>query len=397
MDLVGQVGTPVFIYDEEHLRRRCREAVGAWGDGAAYASKAFLCKAMAAAAGEEGMYIDVSTGGETFVALQAGVPGWRLVLHGNNKSEDELRSALAAGVGRIVVDSFDEIARLERICPELGVRPAVLVRVTPGVEAHTHEFVMTGQDDSKFGFGLPSGAAAEAVTRLYRPDSPVALVGIHAHIGSQVFVTESFTKAVQVLAPFVIPLGLPELCLGGGLGVPYVEGETAPTITEWARTLKQACADAGIPPTTRITAEPGRAIVAGAAITCYRVGTIKPLPNYRTYVAVDGGMSDNPRPVLYGSGYEAFLPRAVNAPRPQIVNVVGKHCESGDVLVRDAKVPADMVVGDILATPVTGAYGHSMASNYNKVRRPPVVFVRDGRARIVVRRETYDDLLHLEA
>ena len=397
LDLVGQVGTPVFIYDEEHLRRRCREAVVAWGDGVAYASKAFLCKAMAAVAGEEGMYIDVSTGGETFVSLQAGVPAWRLVLHGSNKSEDELRSALAAGVGRIVIDSFDEISRLERLAPELGVRPAVLVRVTPGVEAHTHEYVMTGQEDSKFGFGFASGAAAEAVARLHRPESPVALVGIHAHIGSQVFAAESFTKAVQVLAPFVIPLGLPELCLGGGLGVPYVEGETAPTITEWARTLKQACAQAGIPPTTRITAEPGRAIVASAAITCYRVGTIKPLPNLRTYVSVDGGMSDNPRPVLYGSGYEAFLPRSVNAPRPQVVNVVGKHCESGDVLVRDARVPADLVVGDVLATPVTGAYGHSMASNYNKVRRPPVVFVRDGRARVVVRRETYDDLLHLEA
>jgi diaminopimelate decarboxylase len=399
LEIVKQVGTPVFVYDEEHLRRRCREAVAAWGDGVAYASKAFLCKAMAALAAEEGMALDVSTGGETFVAMQAGVPAGRLVLHGNNKSGDELRSALAVGVGRIVVDSFDEIARLERLTAELRVRPSVLVRITPGVEAHTHEYVRTGQEDSKFGFGLASGAAAEAVARLGRLAGAglVDIAGIHCHIGSQIFAAESFEKTVEVLAPFVIPLGLPELNVGGGLGVPYVEGETAPSITEWALAIRKGCAAAGIPASVRLTAEPGRSIVAGAAITCYEVGTIKQIPGVRTYVAVDGGMSDNPRPVLYGSGYEAFLPRATKDPRPQPVTVVGKHCESGDVIVRDARLPADLVVGDVLATPVTGAYGHSMASNYNKVRRPPVVFVRNGRMRVVVRRETYDDLLHLEA
>jgi diaminopimelate decarboxylase len=398
LEIVKQVGTPVFIYDEEHLRRRCREAVSAWGDGVAYASKAFLCKAMARVASDEGMCVDVSTGGETFVALQAGVPAARLVLHGNNKSRDELRSALGVGIGRIVVDSFDEIARLEHLTAELRVRPSVLVRVTPGVEAHTHEYIRTGQEDSKFGFGLASGAAGEAVARLGRMAEAglVDLVGIHAHIGSQIFAAESFTKTIELLAPFAIPLGLPELNVGGGLGVPYVEGETAPTITEWALAIRKGCAAAGIPESTRITAEPGRSIVAGAAITCYEVGTIKPIPGVRTYVAVDGGMSDNPRPVLYGSGYEAFLPRATTAARPQVVSVVGKHCESGDVIVRDARVPADLAVGDILATPVTGAYGHSMASNYNKVRRPPVVFVAGGRFRVVVRRESYDDLLHLE-
>jgi diaminopimelate decarboxylase len=393
IDLAEQVGTPLFVYDEAHLRARCREAVAAWGDGVAYASKAFLCKAMAALAHEEGMWLDVATGGELYVALAAGVPAGRLVLHGNNKSEDELAYAVEVGVGRIVVDSFDEIDRLQRIAADR--RPAVLARITPGVEAHTHEYVRTGQDDSKFGFGLSSGAATEAVQRL-RASSGVELVGIHAHIGSQVFVVDSFVKAVEVLAGFFIPLGLPELCVGGGLGVAYVEGESAPSITEWAAAVRAACDRFGIPPSTRITAEPGRAVVAGAALTVYRVGTIKALPGLRTYVSVDGGMSDNPRPVLYGSGYEAFLPRATTVERSRTVTLVGKHCESGDIIVRDARVPADLTVGDLLATPVTGAYGHSMASNYNKVPRPPVVFVADGQARVVVRRETCADLTRLD-
>jgi diaminopimelate decarboxylase len=395
--LCRELGTPIFIYDEEHLRRRCREAVAAWGPGVAYASKAFLCRAMAQLAHEEGMGIDVSTGGELHVALAAGVPAARLVLHGNNKSDAELSRALDVGVGRIVVDSFDEIGRLERLAPGCAGRPRVLVRVTPGIEAHTHEYVMTGQDDSKFGFGLSSGAAAEAVARLQRAGSPVALVGVHAHIGSQVFALDSFEKAIAVLAGFFSPLGLDELCIGGGLGAPYVAGESAPTITEWAGAVRAAATAAGVGPRVRLIAEPGRAVVAGAAVTCYTVGTIKEIPGVRTYLSVDGGMSDNPRPVLYGSGYEAFLVRATDAPRPRTVSVAGKHCESGDVIVRNAQVPADVAVGDVLATPVTGAYGHSMASTYNKVPRPPVVFVRDGTCRVVVRRETLDDLLALDA
>ncbi len=395
LDLVERHGTPVFIYDEEHLRQRCREAVAAFGDGVAYASKAFLCKAMATLAFEEGMCIDVSTGGELHVALASGVPGERLVLHGNNKSTAELTAAVEADVGRIIVDSFDEIDRLEALAMA-GAEVSVLIRVTPGVEAHTHEYVMTGQEDSKFGFSIASGAAAEAVARIDRL-AGIDLVGVHAHIGSQIFLLDSFRKEVEVLARFFGPLGLPELCIGGGLGVPYVEGEEAPTIMEWAANVREACGHSGIADDTRLTAEPGRSIVAAAAMTVYRVGTIKDLPGIRTYVAVDGGMSDNPRPVLYGSGYEAFLPRSVDAPRPRSVTVVGKHCESGDVIVRDACVPADLEVGDLLATPVTGAYGHSMASNYNKVPRPPVVFVRDGHDRVVVRRENNDDLLRLDA
>jgi diaminopimelate decarboxylase len=394
LDLAQRHGTPVFVYDELHLRERAREAVAAFGDGATYASKAFLCRAMARLVAEEGMGIDVATGGELHVALSAGVPPGRITLHGNNKSEAELGMALAAGVGRVVIDSFEEIARIERVVAEHGVgHPKVLVRVTPGVEAHTHEYVMTGQDDSKFGFGLASGAAAEALDRV-GSSGAMELVGVHAHIGSNIFVLSGFEKAVEKLAPFVVPLGLPELCLGGGLGVAYVEGEEAPTIAEWSGVLHRACTAAGI--TSKIKVEPGRSIVAGAAVTLYRVGTIKDLPGIRTYVSVDGGMSDNPRPVLYGSGYEAFLPRAVEADRPLVATIVGKHCESGDVLVRDAHLPGDLAVGDVLATPVTGAYGHSMASNYNKVPRPPVVFVRDGSYRVVVRREALDDLLWLD-
>ena len=393
VDLAAEFGTPVFVYDEQHMRVRCREAVDAFGPDVAYATKAFLCLAMARLVHEEGMHLDVATGGEMHVARAAGVPPSDLVLHGNNKSMTELREALEIGVGRVVIDSVDEIDRIEALVGDGAPRPTVLVRVTPGIEAHTHEFVQTGQNDSKFGFGLASGAAVAAVARL-RASPAVDLVGLHAHIGSQVFVADSFHQAVEVMAPFVVEQGLPELSIGGGLGVPYVTGEEAPTITQWAAAVLDGCREAGIE--ARVTAEPGRAIAAAAAVTLYTVGTVKDLPGIRTFVAVDGGMSDNPRPVLYGSGYETFLPRAVEAERPRTIRLVGKHCESGDLLVREGQVPADLAVGDVLATPVTGAYGHSMGSNYNKVLRPPVVFAKDGNARLVVRRETPEDLLRLD-
>ncbi len=392
-DLVREFGTPLFVYDEEHLRARCREAVDTFGDGVSYAGKAFLCLAMARLVHEEGMHLDVATGGEMHVALRAGMPAERLVLHGNNKSEAELQRARDVGVGRIVVDSFDELDRLDRLHAADGLQPRVLLRATPGVQAHTHEFVQTGQVDSKFGFGVAAGDLGKAVERAAASPS-VELVGVHTHIGSQIFVAAFFRQAIDVIAPWVRDLDLPELSLGGGLGVPYVAGEEAPTLSQWGRVVIDACREAGI--RAQVTAEPGRVIAARAAVTLYTVGTVKDIPGVRTYVAVDGGMSDNPRPVLYGSGYEAFLPRAVDAPRPRTVTVVGKHCESGDVLVRDARVPADLRVGDILATPVTGAYGHSMGSNYNKVPRPAVVFASDGDARLVVRRETEDDLLRLD-
>lgn len=393
-DLVATHGTPLFVYDETHLRARCREAVAAFGPGVSYASKAFWCLAMAHLVTEEGMSVDVSTGGELHVALAGGVPPERITLHGNNKSVGELTRALEVGVGHIVVDSFDEMDRIERLVPALGTpAPEVLLRVTPGVEAHTHSYVRTGQDDSKFGFTLSSGLAADAVARAEASDA-MELVGIHMHIGSQVFVAGFFAEAVGAIAPFYASLGLQELSIGGGIGVAYVAAEHAPTITEWADAVHTAVAAHGID--AHVTAEPGRSIAAAAAVTVYTVGTIKELPGLRTYVSVDGGMSDNPRPVLYGSGYEAFLARAVDAERPRRVRIVGKHCESGDIVVDDGYLPADTAVGDQLVTPVTGAYGYAMASNYNKVPRPAVVFVADGAAREVIRRETFDDLTRLD-
>ncbi|MEY2553278.1 MAG: diaminopimelate decarboxylase [Ilumatobacteraceae bacterium] len=391
LDVAEEFGTPVFIYDEEHLRARCREAVAAFGPGrAVYATKAFLCKAMARLAYDEGMLLDVASGGEMYVALAAGVPADALTFHGNNKSVEELRAAIIAGVRHIVVDSFDELDRLDALHAEGLPTPAVLARITPGVHAHTHEFVATGQDDSKFGFNLGNGEAQRAVDRMRRSDS-VDLVGLHCHIGSNVFAASNFAKAAEVMAGFAVPLDLPELVLGGGLGVAYVMGEEAPTLAQWGNVLLDACGALGV--RSRVSVEPGRAIVAAAAITVYTVGTIKDIPGVRTYMAVDGGMSDNPRPVLYGSGYEAFLPADVTAPRTRQARLVGKHCESGDVLIFDALLPVATTVGDILATPVTGAYGHSMASNYNMLTRPPVVFVADGRPRLVVRRQTMEDLV----
>jgi diaminopimelate decarboxylase len=391
LSLAAEHGTPLFVYDEAHLRNRCREAVDVLGpDGAIYATKAFLCRAMARLAHEEGMRLDVATGGELHVALAAGVPAHRLVLHGNNKSTRELQAALTAGVGRIVVDSDDELDRIESLVAHGAPPPRVLLRVNPGIEVHTHEHVRTGNLDSKFGFPLPTGQALDAVERV-QASASMELVGLHLHIGSQVFSVANFLDGLAAVAPFVVDLDLPELVVGGGLGVAYVAGEDAPTITEWASAVLGACRDAGI--RAAVAAEPGRAIVASAAMTLYEVGTVKFIPGVRTYVAVDGGMSDNPRPVLYGSGYETFLPRATTSRRELPIRLVGKHCESGDLLVREGLVPGDLRVGDVIATPVTGAYGHSMGSNYNKVPRPAVVFVADGEARLVVRRETHDDLL----
>jgi diaminopimelate decarboxylase len=389
--LAQQFGTPLFVYDAEHVRTRCREAVAAFGPGRViYATKAFLCRAIARLVHDEGLRFDVATGGELHVVLAAGVPASACVLHGNNKSDDELRYAMTAGVGRIVVDSFDELDRLDALHDHGLPIPEILLRVTPGVHAHTHTYIATGQNDSKFGFNLANGDAERAAQRAQQSSS-VSLVGFHSHIGSNVFVADSLAKAASVMAEFAATFELPELVLGGGLGVPYVAGEAAPTMGEWAAAVNDACTAAGI--TAEVSVEPGRALVAGAAITLYTVGTIKRIPGVRTYVAVDGGMSDNPRPVLYGSGYEAMLPRAPLVDRPRRARVVGKHCESGDILIFEAHIPADIAVGDVLAVPVTGAYGHAMGSNYNKVPRPAVVFVEGGDARLVVRRETYDDLL----
>ncbi|GGT32139.1 diaminopimelate decarboxylase [Streptomyces atratus] len=394
-ELAQRWGTPLFVYDEEHLRRRCREAVAAFGrDNVAYASKAFLCTAMARLAHEEGLLLDVASGGELRVALHAGVPAGRIVLHGNNKDKAELRTAMSAGVRHVVVDSFDEMDRIELLHAEEQLPPArVQLRVAPGVAAGAHEAIRTGGNDSKFGFGLVDAAAAAAVRRA--AGSPAMILeGVHAHVGSQVLDTAELAAGAAAVARFAAETGVHRLTVGGGLGVAYEAGQTVPSFADWAARVRTAVRDAGWG--GDVTVEPGRSIAARAGLTLYRVGTIKRIEGVRTYVSVDGGMSDNLRPALYGSRYEAFLPGRPRAPRPLRARLVGKHCESGDVIVDDAALPAEVAVGDLLATPVTGAYGYAMASNYNKLPRPAVVFVSDGRARTVVRRETEEDLLRLD-
>jgi diaminopimelate decarboxylase len=392
-ELAARYGTPLFVYDEATLRARCLEAASVFDDGVAFASKSFLCGAMARLAFEEGLCIDVATGGELNVTLRAGVPAKRIIMHGNNKSASEIEYAIAVGVHRFVVDNFSEIARLrDMVTPEHPLN--ALIRVTPGVEAHTHEYVRTGQEDTKFGFSIAAGDARAAITEL-RSIPGLTLHGVHAHIGSQIFEVEGFRESMGVLTEFTASDDFDELCVGGGLGVPYVEGESSPSIKEWAASIREAAAESGLRPDVRILAEPGRAIVAQAGVTLYTVGVVKPVTQ-RTYMAVDGGMSDNPRPVLYGSGYEAFDVNHPRADRTQRVRLVGKHCESGDVLIDEAYLPEATGVGSLVATPVTGAYGYSMASNYNRVPRPAVVFVRDGVPREVLRRETFDDLARLE-
>ena len=393
-ELAAQYGTPLFVYDEEHLRARCRAAVNAFGAGnVVYATKAFICGAMARLAHEEGLLLDVATGGELHTVLHAGVPASSCVLHGNNKSLDELRMAIAAGIDHIVVDSFDEIDRIEKLHADGLPVVRVQLRITPGVHVHTHEYVSTGQDDSKFGFNLNNGDALKAIARA-QSSAAIDLIGIHCHIGSNVFAVDNFAEASKVMVDLFSTLNLSELTLGGGLGVAYTENEEAPTIEQWAEVLQRATQS--LPTGSNVSVEPGRSIVASAGVTVYTVGTVKPVDGIRTYISVDGGMSDNPRPVLYGSGYEAFDPARMSADRSESARIVGKHCESGDILVESAAVAPNVSVGDLLVMPVTGAYGYSMASNYNKVMRPAVVFVSQGESRLVVRRETYDDLVRLD-
>jgi diaminopimelate decarboxylase len=392
-ELAATYGTPLFVYDESTLRARCREAASVFDQGVAFASKSFLCGAMARLAVEEGLCVDVATGGELDIVLRSGVAPTSLIMHGNNKSDEEIERAVSVGVHRLVVDNFDEIDLLRKYVT-MSTPLHALVRVTPGVEAHTHEYVRTGQEDTKFGFSVASGDARRAINALLEIPG-LTLHGVHAHIGSQIFEVDGFRESMTILADFTSEDDFDELCVGGGLGVAYVAGEAAPSISQWADAVREAARECGLRKDVRILAEPGRSIVAQAGLTLYTVGVVKPVTQ-RTYMAVDGGMSDNPRPVLYGSGYEAFDIDRPLAPRPQKVRLVGKHCESGDVLIDDAFLPAATGPGSTIATPVTGAYGYSMASNYNRVPRPAVVFVRDGEAREVLRRETFDDLARLE-
>ncbi|MEU1622009.1 diaminopimelate decarboxylase [Streptomyces sp. NPDC005722] len=404
--LAEEFGTPAYILDEADFRARCRawrEAFGADAD-VFYAGKAFLSRAVVRWLHEEGLNLDVCSGGELAVALSAGMPADRIALHGNNKTTAEIRQAVEAGVGRIVVDSFQEIVRVADAAQKAGRRQRVQIRVTVGVEAHTHEFIATAHEDQKFGFSLGGGDAAEAVRRVLRLES-LELVGIHSHIGSQIFDTSGFEVAAHRVIGLLRQIRdehgveLPEIDLGGGLGIAYTPDDDPREPYEIAKSLgeivSRECrgAELAVP---RLSVEPGRAIVGPTAFTLYEVGTIKPLEGLRTYVSVDGGMSDNIRTALYDAEYSVALVSRSSDAEPMLTRVVGKHCESGDIVVRDAFLPADLAPGDLLAVPATGAYCRSMASNYNHALRPPVVAVRDGEARVIVRRETEEDLLRLD-
>jgi diaminopimelate decarboxylase len=387
VELAHEFGTPAYVVAEADLRERSRafiEALNRRHDDfdVLFASKAFPCTAVYRVLAEEGLACDVASGGELALALRGGFDPARIYFHGNAKSARELEEALAAGVGHIVLDSFDEIDRLARIAAERARRQEVLIRVTPGVAGDTHHAISTGQEDSKFGFSIDE--TREAIRRL-RDTPHLALVGLHFHIGSQLFELAPFREAVRAIGS----LGdFPVYNLGGGLAVAYTSSQSPPAIADYVETITRAVHDE-IGPGKRLLLEPGRALVANSTVTLYTVQTVK--HNVSTWVAVDGGMSDNLRPMLYGSVYEAVIADRVLAPPTERCHVAGKHCESGDVIVRDAPLP-DPVPGDVLATPVTGAYGFSLANNYNGVPRPPVIFCRGGDARVAVRRETYEDL-----
>lgn len=404
--LAAEFGTPLYVLDEDDFRARARAWRHAFGADADvfYAGKAFLSRAVVRWLEEEGLNLDVCSGGELATALSAGMPAERIALHGNNKSVQEIRRAIEAGVGRIVLDSFQEIVRVAHIARELGKRQRVQIRITVGVEAHTHEFIATAHEDQKFGIPLAGGQAAEAVRRALQLDS-LELIGIHSHIGSQIFDMSGFEVAAQRVVGLLKEVRdehgveLPEIDLGGGLGIAYTSADDPREPHEIAKALNEivtrAC-DAARLATPRISVEPGRAIVGPTAFTLYEVGTLKPLEGLRTYVSVDGGMSDNIRTALYDAEYSVALVSRTSDAAPMLSRVVGKHCESGDIVVRDAFLPADLAPGDLLAVPATGAYCRSMASNYNHVPRPPVVAVKDGAARLIVRRETEEDLLRLD-
>jgi diaminopimelate decarboxylase len=407
--LAARFGTPVFLCDEADFRSRCQDFREAFGDAAGvfYAAKAFCCRAVLRWVSEEGLGVDVCTGGELEIALRAGVRPGMITLHGSNKLTDELERAVEAGVGHIVVDSLAEIGRLARIAERSGDaarRPKLLVRVTTGVEAAAHEFVATAHDDQKFGFSLASGAADEAVRRVLGHEA-LEFAGLHSHIGSQIYDTSGFEVAAHRVLELAARIrdahgiGIGELNLGGGFGIAYVPGDDPADIKVVAENLRQIldsqCRAAGLA-RPRLTVEPGRAIAGPGTVTLYRVGTVKDVDGLRTYVSVDGGMSDNIRTALYDAEYTCVLASRESSAPPMLCRLVGRHCESGDIVVRDTYLPADVDVGDLVAVAATGAYCRSMASNYNHVPRPGVVAVRDGEARVLLRRETTDDLLRLD-
>ncbi|APB01237.1 diaminopimelate decarboxylase [Nocardia seriolae] len=413
-ELAAEFGTPLFVVDEDDFRSRCRDMVRAYGEHARvhYASKAFLCGEVARWVRDEGLYLDVASGGELGVALHAGFPAERIAMHGNNKSVVELEQAVAAGVGHVVLDSLIEIDRLEAVAGRAGVVQDVLVRVTVGVEAHTHEYISTAHEDQKFGFSIADGSALEAVGRVFDARN-LRLVGLHSHIGSQIFDIDGFEvstrRMLRLLSEVAEKYGVARteqmhlLDLGGGLGISYVPSDDAPPLFDFAEKVRHivdseaAALGLAVP---EIAVEPGRAIAGPGTVTVYEVGTVKDVTldagAQRRYVSVDGGMSDNIRPALYQAEYDCRLVSRSSESDPVVARVVGKHCESGDIVIRDTWLPADVGPGDLIAVAATGAYCYSMSSRYNMLTRPAVVAVRDGKARLILRRETVEDLLSLE-
>jgi len=408
-DLVAEYGSPAYVLDEQDFRTRARAFREGFEDfDVYYAGKAFMCGTVVRWVMEEGLNLDVCSGGELAVALRAGADPARIGFHGNNKSESELARALDAGLGRIIVDSFHEVERLSRLAAERDVVAPVMVRVTAGVEAHTHEYIATAHEDQKFGFSITSGDAFKAVAQINDSDS-LALLGLHSHIGSQIFDSSGFEVAARrVIALHArvsdeLGVDMPELDLGGGFGIAYTTqddpSDPHQLATELGKIVEHECKalDLEVP---RLSVEPGRAIVGPAVCTVYAVGTVKEVEldagASRTYVSVDGGMSDNIRTALYDADYSCTLANRRSDAGPMLARVVGKHCEAGDIVVKDEFLPSDVAPGDLVAVPGTGAYCRSMASNYNHVPRPPVVAVRDGSSRVVVRRETEEDLLALD-
>ena len=412
--LAQEYGTPLFVIDEDDFRSRCREIAAAFGGGVNvhYAGKAFLSSEIARWIDEEGLSLDVCTGGELAIALHADFPPERIAFHGNNKSVPELTAAVKAGIAHVVVDSMVEIERLDAIAGEAGIVQDVLVRVTVGVEAHTHEFISTAHEDQKFGLSLANGAAMAAVRRVFASEH-LRLVGLHSHIGSQIFDVGGFEiaahRVIGLLRDVVAEFGVDKTAqiatvdLGGGLGISYLPNDDPPPMDELANKLsdivRNESAAVGLP-APRLVVEPGRAIAGPGTVTLYEVGTVKDVgvsaTAHRRYVSVDGGMSDNIRTSLYGADYDVRLVSRATEAMPTIARIVGKHCESGDIVVRDTWVPDDITPGDLVAVAATGAYCYSLSSRYNLIGRPAVVAVRDGRPRLILRRETVDDLLSLE-
>ncbi|GLX69046.1 diaminopimelate decarboxylase [Paenibacillus glycanilyticus] len=404
-DLAKEYGTPLYIVDEALIRQRANEYVSAFNETGlkfqvAYASKAFSVMAMCAIADQEGLSLDVVSDGELYTALQAGFPASRIHFHGNNKTPDEINMALDANIGCFVVDNFVELRLLNALAADKGKKVKILFRITPGVEAHTHEYISTGQEDSKFGFDLGNGAAKQAIKEAMQLPN-IEILGVHSHIGSQIFEVDGFRMAVDKVAAFAVQirdeLGLifKVVNLGGGFGIRYVEGDTPLPVSEYVAAITNAVIanfTAANFPLPEIWVEPGRSIVGDAGTTLYTVGTMKDIPGVRKYIAVDGGMMDNPRPALYQSEYEAILANRANEANTETVTIAGKACESGDKLIIDLQLPK-AETGDLLAVFCTGAYNYSMASNYNRFRRPAVVFVKDGQSDVVVQRETLDNIV----